>query len=82
MDSELTAVGWPPPSRRRNDEGRAERLETGRRLRKLYDAGRSLREIAAETGYSYGYVHTCLRLAGVKMRGRGSNKFPGRVISL
>ncbi|MFD8340309.1 helix-turn-helix domain-containing protein [Streptomyces solisilvae] len=82
MTSELTGEEWPPPTRRRGEAGNAEKAAIGRRLKPKYDDGMSLRQIAQETGYSYGYVHTCLGHAGVKMRDRGSNKFPGRVVSL
>ncbi|AEM88891.1 helix-turn-helix domain-containing protein [Streptomyces violaceusniger] len=82
MASELTGEEWPRPSRRRGETGRQEKADIGRRLKKRYDNGMSLRQLADLTGYSYGYVHTCLAHAGVTMRDRGSNKFPGRVLSM
>jgi len=82
MTSELTGEEWPRPSRRRGERGHQEKVTVGRRLKKWYEGGMSLRQLAEGTGYSYGYVHTCLVHAGVTMRDRGSNKFPGRVLSL
>jgi hypothetical protein len=81
-NAELTAEEWPKPSKRRGENGRTEKQEIGRRLKPYYDSGMSLRQLAEKTGYSYGYVHTCLSHAGVQMRDRGSNKFPGRVMSI
>lgn len=40
-------------------------------LKKKYESGRSIRELAAETNRSYGFVHRILSDAGVKLRGRG-----------
>jgi N6-adenosine-specific RNA methylase IME4 len=40
-------------------------------LRKLYEAGRSVREIADETGYSIQRIRGLLRLAETNMRSRG-----------
>ena len=41
-------------------------------LRKQYEEeGESIREIAAATGRSYGFVHRLLSESGVKLRGRG-----------
>jgi predicted transcriptional regulator len=36
-----------------------------------YRAGDSIRELAASTGRSYGFVHRLLSEAGVELRGRG-----------
>lgn len=36
-----------------------------------YTAGESIRELAADTGRSYGFVHRLLVDSGVAMRGRG-----------
>jgi N6-adenosine-specific RNA methylase IME4 len=41
------------------------------RLRELYDAGQSVREIADETGYSIQRVRSLLSLADTNMRSRG-----------
>lgn len=40
-------------------------------LKRKYDAGQSIRALAAETGRSYGFVHRILSDAGVTLRGRG-----------
>lgn len=40
-------------------------------LKKKYQSGRSIRDLAAETGRSYGFVHRLLSEAGVPLRGRG-----------
>ncbi|WP_437115428.1 helix-turn-helix domain-containing protein [Streptomyces noursei] len=72
---------WPRPTKRRKEAGLEERYAIGVRLRALYDGGMSIREIAAETHYSYGYVNTCLKLAGATMRPRGFNRHVGKVLS-
>ena len=36
-----------------------------------YRAGDSIRELAASTGRSYGFVHRLLSESGVELRGRG-----------
>lgn len=40
-------------------------------LRKKYDSGKSIRELAASTGRSYGFVHRILSESGTTLRGRG-----------
>ncbi len=40
-------------------------------LKKQYDKGRSIRELAATHGRSYGFVHRVLSESGVSLRGRG-----------
>jgi hypothetical protein len=40
-------------------------------LKSRYDAGESIRSLAASTGRSYGFVHRMLSETGVKLRGRG-----------
>jgi hypothetical protein len=40
-------------------------------LKKRYDAGESIRALAAATGRSYGFVHRILTENGVSLRGRG-----------
>ncbi len=47
------------------------RDKLGADLRKKYEAGRSIRELAAETGRSYGFVHRVLTESGASLRGRG-----------
>jgi hypothetical protein len=40
-------------------------------LRKRYDSGASIRDLAASTGRSYGFVHRILSESGASLRGRG-----------
>jgi hypothetical protein len=40
-------------------------------LRKRYDGGSSIRELASSTGRSYGFVHRILVESGANLRGRG-----------
>ncbi len=40
-------------------------------LKRKYATGTSIRELAAETGRSYGFVHRMLSESGVALRGRG-----------
>jgi predicted transcriptional regulator len=40
-------------------------------LKRRYTSGSSIRELAGETGRSYGFVHRMLSEAGVQLRGRG-----------
>lgn len=40
-------------------------------LRKRYEGGASIRELAADTGRSYGFVHRILSESGATLRGRG-----------
>jgi hypothetical protein len=40
-------------------------------LKKKYASGKSIRDLAAETGRSYGFVHRILSESGVALRGRG-----------
>ena len=40
-------------------------------LKRKYTAGASIRELAAETGRSYGFVHRILTENDVPLRGRG-----------
>lgn len=40
-------------------------------LKQRYDAGESIRALAAATGRSYGFVHRILTETGVTLRGRG-----------
>lgn len=47
------------------------REKLGADLRKKYEAGKSIRDLAAETGRSYGFVHRVLSESGATLRGRG-----------
>lgn len=49
----------------------ADREKLGAALRKQYLAGASIRELAGQTGRSYGFVHRILVDSGVELRGRG-----------
>ncbi len=49
----------------------AERSKLAGDLRKQYDKGRSIRELAESSGRSYGFVHRVLSESGVELRGRG-----------
>jgi predicted transcriptional regulator len=40
-------------------------------LKKQYDKGKSIRELAETHGRSYGFVHRVLSESGVTLRGRG-----------
>ncbi len=51
-----------------------ERSTLGRELRSKYEAGASIRELADETGRSYGFVHGVLLDSGATLRGRGGSK--------
>ena len=49
----------------------AERDKLATDLRKKYDAGQSIRTLAAASGRSYGFVHRMLSESGATLRGRG-----------
>lgn len=49
----------------------AEREKLAKTLKKRYESGSSIRELAAETQRSYGFVHRILTDSGVELRGRG-----------
>jgi len=49
----------------------ADRAKLAAEMKKRYVAGDSIRDIAAEHGRSYGFVHRMLGEAGVTLRGRG-----------
>ena len=49
----------------------ADRTKLASDLKKRYDAGESIRSLAASTGRSYGFVHRILSETGVPLRGRG-----------
>jgi predicted transcriptional regulator len=57
--------------------GKGRRVQGGEReklandLKKKYTSGASIRELAASTGRSYGFVHRILSESGVELRGRG-----------
>ena len=49
----------------------SERDKLASDLKKKYDGGASIRELAETTGRSYGFVHRVLSESGVELRGRG-----------
>lgn len=49
----------------------AERNKLAIELKKQYDKGRSIRDLADSHGRSYGFVHRVLSESGVDLRGRG-----------
>jgi predicted transcriptional regulator len=49
----------------------ADRTKLAAELKKSYDKGKSIRELADTHGRSYGFVHRVLSESGVKLRGRG-----------
>ncbi|WP_100514896.1 helix-turn-helix domain-containing protein [Mycobacteroides abscessus] len=49
----------------------AERAEERAALKTAYEAGASIRTLAAAGGHSYGYVHDALTQTGTQLRGRG-----------
>jgi len=78
-----TCEQWPKLSLRRGEAGRQQKREIGLRLKPLYDeGGMSLRQLAAETGYTFAFVRACLKEAGVLLRKRGSFRRPSPVLSL
>lgn len=63
--------GWPPPRIRVKGE---KRQQLAQRLKVKYEAGASIRELAAESGRSYGAINRLLHEAGVALRGRGGSR--------
>jgi predicted transcriptional regulator len=49
----------------------ADRNKLAGELKKAYDKGKSIRELADTHGRSYGFVHRVLTESGVVLRGRG-----------
>jgi predicted transcriptional regulator len=47
------------------------RVQLSRELVARYRAGESIRELAASSGRSYGFVHRILSDSGIELRGRG-----------
>ncbi len=60
-----------------------QRTALGQELAQQYNAGASIRELAASTGRSYGFVHRVLTEADVQLRGRGgaTRDRSGRVVA-
>ncbi|MFR9792927.1 helix-turn-helix domain-containing protein [Streptomyces sp. MB22_4] len=66
-------MNWPDYRRWLKPEQKARAVAW---LRKRYAEGASIREIAEETGRSYGFVRKALFDAGVTLRGRGGARLP------
>ena len=49
----------------------SERSKLAADLKKQYDKGKSIRELADSHGRSYGFVHRVLSESGATLRGRG-----------
>jgi hypothetical protein len=49
----------------------AARAKLARELKRQYQRGRSIRELAGEYGRSYSFIHGMLTEVGVSLRGRG-----------
>jgi hypothetical protein len=49
----------------------AERTKLSGDLKKAYEKGKSIRELASTHGRSYGFVHRVLSESDVNLRGRG-----------
>ena len=49
----------------------ADRTRLATQLTAAYASGSSIRDLAADTGRSYGFVHRVLSESGVQLRGRG-----------
>ena len=49
----------------------ADRTKLAAELKKSYDKGKSIRELADVHGRSYGFVHRVLSESGATLRGRG-----------
>ena len=60
------------PARRGTRVSGAERDRAGKRAVALYAEGKSVREVLAVLGWSYGATHRLLHEYGAPMRGRGS----------
>jgi hypothetical protein len=49
----------------------SDRSKLGTEVRKQYERGRSIRELADSHGRSYGFIHRLLNESEVSLRGRG-----------
>lgn len=68
----VSAKTTTTPARRGTRVSGAERDRAGKRAVALYAEGKSVREVLAVLGWSYGATHRLLREYGAVMRGRGS----------
>ena len=53
-----------------------DRARLGVKVAKLYQNGATIRQLAASTGRSYGFIHRLLRESGADFRARGGNNRP------
>lgn len=60
----------PPIDKSTRVTGKA-RISLTAKLRREYQRGASIRELADQLGRSYGFVHRILSESGVTLRGRG-----------
>jgi hypothetical protein len=79
------SVSGPPNSGAEVEGGYVVQIKKGARITgtardeltvevvKKYDNGASIRQLAEDTGRSFGFVHRLLVDAGVTLRGRGGN---------
>lgn len=51
-----------------------DRAQMASTVTQLYSQGKSIRDISAETGRSYGFVHRVLSESELTLRGRGGAK--------
>jgi predicted transcriptional regulator len=70
MEYAMSGVTAFPAKKRRRITGE-ERQRLGERLKAGYEEGKSINQLAAETGRSYTSTHRMLREFGVTLRGRG-----------
>lgn len=56
-----------------------ERAQERAALKAAYEAGASIRTLAAASGHSYGYIHDALTETGTQLRGRGGPNNPNPV---
>ncbi|MFB6533085.1 helix-turn-helix domain-containing protein [Streptomyces noursei] len=66
---------WPEPRKRVK---RQQQKAVAKVLKAKYDAGASIRALAAESGRSYGYVHRTLTEAGTALRAFGGKRRTAR----
>jgi len=67
-------VSYPKKGKRVEGD---QRDKLGADLLKKYNKGKSIRELAATTGRSYGFVHRLLGESGADLRPRGGNNRRG-----
>ncbi len=53
-----------------------ERAKLAAKVTKLYQNGATIRQLAASTGRSYGFIHGLLRESGAELRAHGGDNRP------